>query len=67
MNFNLLEPLIEETANKIQTLKPIEAQTGPAIRNNTEIMNLHIKSLNKFPDYINIYKEISRTIYKKTK
>ena len=64
LNFNLLKPLIEETANKIQTLKPIDAQTGPAIRNNTEIMNLHIKSLDKFPDYINTYKEISRIIFK---
>jgi predicted short-subunit dehydrogenase-like oxidoreductase (DUF2520 family) len=67
LNFNLLKPLIEETANKIQTLKPIESQTGPAIRNDTEVMNFHIKSLNKFPDYKNIYKEISKTIYKKIK
>ncbi len=67
LSFDLLRPLIEETANKIKTLKPIDAQTGPAIRNNTEIMNEHINLLKESPDYINIYKEISKIIFKKTK
>lgn len=67
LSFDLLRPLIEETASKIKTLKPSEAQTGPAIRNNTEIMNEHIKLLKESPDYIDIYKEISKIIFKKTK
>ena len=31
--FAILEPLIKETAAKIETLSPAAAQTGPAIRN----------------------------------
>jgi len=33
LSFDLLKPLIMETANKINNLSPAEAQTGPAKRN----------------------------------
>ncbi len=33
LSFDLLKPLIVETANKIKTLTPTEAETGPAKRN----------------------------------
>jgi hypothetical protein len=33
--FEILKPLIAETANKIMVLSPEEAQTGPAKRNDT--------------------------------
>ena len=33
INFDLLRPLIKETANKIQHMSPYLAQTGPGIRN----------------------------------
>jgi hypothetical protein len=32
IDFNILKPLIIETVNKINTLDPKEAQTGPATR-----------------------------------
>ena len=43
--FDILKPLILETANKIQSLSPIEAQTGPAVRNDTNTINHHISLL----------------------
>jgi len=36
INFNLLLPLISETANRLQYGSPGQMQTGPAIRNDIE-------------------------------
>lgn len=45
--FAVLKPLISETADKIQTLSPKEAQTGPALRGDTETLNRHLEMLNQ--------------------
>jgi predicted short-subunit dehydrogenase-like oxidoreductase (DUF2520 family) len=39
--FAILKPLIQETANKIVTLSPKEAQTGPAKRNDRTTIEAH--------------------------
>jgi len=44
--FEILLPLILETANKITTLPPLKAQTGPAKRNDTKTIEKHIAMLN---------------------
>lgn len=43
--FDLLKPLIMETAAKIETLSPKEAQTGPARRNDKKTIEKHLKLL----------------------
>lgn len=43
--FDLLKPLILETANKIQELSPYMAQTGPAKRHDKKTIKKHLKSL----------------------
>jgi predicted short-subunit dehydrogenase-like oxidoreductase (DUF2520 family) len=43
--FNILKPLIQETANKILTLSPSDAQTGPAKRQDTQTINKHLDFL----------------------
>ncbi len=43
--FDLLKPLIMETASKIETLSPEEAQTGPAIRNDIKTIEKHLHLL----------------------
>jgi predicted short-subunit dehydrogenase-like oxidoreductase (DUF2520 family) len=45
--FEILLPLILETANKITTLPPLEAQTGPAKRNDTKTIEKHTATLTK--------------------
>ena len=45
--FAILEPLIKETATKIETLSPAAAQTGPAIRKDQRTINEHLALLNK--------------------
>lgn len=52
--FEILQPLILETAQKIQTLTPSQAQTGPAKRNDTHTIMAHQKLLTQ---------EHQRTIY----
>jgi predicted short-subunit dehydrogenase-like oxidoreductase (DUF2520 family) len=43
--FSALLPLIDETASKIHTLSPHEAQTGPARRDDANVMNHHLSLL----------------------
>lgn len=62
VDFSILEPLIQETAEKIKHLSPEKAQTGPAQRGDLSIMNEHINLLQPYPDFQNIYKIISNAI-----
>ncbi|MEO0528914.1 MAG: DUF2520 domain-containing protein, partial [Bacteroidota bacterium] len=59
--FHILEPLIEETALKIKNLSPLEAQTGPARRGDTETIQKHIQQLTN-DAYRDIYSLISESI-----
>ncbi|MBR9915746.1 MAG: DUF2520 domain-containing protein [Algicola sp.] len=43
--FDLLKPLILETAMKVQELSPYKAQTGPAKRNDKKTIKKHLKLL----------------------
>jgi len=43
--FDLLKPLIHETANKIDSISPSSAQTGPAIRNDQKTIEKHLHLL----------------------
>ncbi|MDI9258372.1 Rossmann-like and DUF2520 domain-containing protein [Flavobacterium sedimenticola] len=43
--FDILKPLIQETAIKILTLSPQDAQTGPAQRGDTVTINTHLAFL----------------------
>jgi predicted short-subunit dehydrogenase-like oxidoreductase (DUF2520 family) len=61
--FDVLRPLILETANKVQEMNPKEAQTGPAIRFDESIINNHLNELKGFADYQKLYKSISKGIF----
>jgi predicted short-subunit dehydrogenase-like oxidoreductase (DUF2520 family) len=43
--FGILNPLIQETADKIKTLSPIQAQTGPAVRHDQKTIQKHLAFL----------------------
>lgn len=45
LTFEILKPLIQETANKVMTLSPKDAQTGPAIRNDQQTIAGHLAFL----------------------
>ncbi|MES2811620.1 MAG: Rossmann-like and DUF2520 domain-containing protein [Bacteroidota bacterium] len=59
--FEILQPLIIETANKIKTLSPSEAQTGPAKRNDTQTINAHLNFLQDETQK-EIYKILTKSI-----
>ena len=65
VDFNLLKPLILETATKVLEHSPADVQTGPAKRNDQVIMNKHLDLLSEFPQYRSLYESISREINKK--
>lgn len=58
--FDILLPLIKETAAKVNVLKPTEAQTGPAKRNDIKTINNHLSLLNDQQQYI--YKILTKSI-----
>ncbi len=62
LDFDLLRPLILETARKVQFANPSEMQTGPAIRQDHTTVNEHLKMLNDHPDYKNMYDILSKSI-----
>lgn len=59
--FAILQPLINETAQKIIHLNPLEAQTGPAIRNDNVTITEHIEALSN-ENQKTIYKIITKSI-----
>lgn len=42
IDFRLYLPLINETARKVSVMSPREAQTGPMVRNDKEVMNMQM-------------------------
>lgn len=60
--FRTLFPLIEETFAKIHTLTPHEAQTGPALRWDEEVMARHMDMLHD-PRHKEIYRLMSESIH----
>lgn len=64
LNFDLLKPLILETAEKVQSSAPNEAQTGPAIRNDQETIKRHLDLLSGTPGLQKIYQTLSNSIKK---
>lgn len=60
--FEYFLPLIDETVKKIHEIDPKSAQTGPAVRNDTRILELHEKLLKD--ESLEIYKTMNHSIKK---
>lgn len=45
--FEILQPLILETASKMTKMSPLEAQTGPAKRNDVGVLQSHLSQLDQ--------------------
>lgn len=67
IDFEVLRPLILETAMKVQTFEPENVQTGPAVRFDENIINLHLSELSGTPDYQQLYEIISKRIFEHQK
>ncbi len=60
--FDLLHPLILETARKATEMNPVDAQTGPAVRLDKMIMERHKALLNQYPELQKLYTFVSDSI-----
>ena len=63
MPFSALLPLIDETARKVHELSPHEAQTGPALRYDENVINHHLQMLSDEPRLQEVYRLLSRSIH----
>ena len=61
-DFNLLKPLIFETATRLKNTSPAVVQTGPASRKDVETIEKHLQILNEHPKLHKLYQAISDSI-----
>ncbi|MGN1354309.1 MAG: Rossmann-like and DUF2520 domain-containing protein [Alloprevotella sp.] len=66
LSFDMLLPLIDETARKVHCLSPREAQTGPAVRYDRRIIGMQLERLSQTPLSRDIYELMSRSIHQHT-
>lgn len=62
--FEAMLPLIDETARKVHEIAPRQAQTGPAVRYDVNVMDSHLQMLADEPEMQSIYRELSESIHR---
>jgi predicted short-subunit dehydrogenase-like oxidoreductase (DUF2520 family) len=62
LSFDLLRPLILETARKVQEASPGPMQTGPAIRGDRATIAAHLHLLDEYPQLKELYAVITKSI-----
>lgn len=60
--FKVLLPLLQQSVEKLQTLTPHEAQTGPALRGDYAVTNAHEAMLASHPRWQTIYRLLTEEI-----
>lgn len=58
-----LLPILDETVRKLHSMPPRQAQTGPAVRWDRNVMDMHRRMLDGQPDLRQIYDDISQSIH----
>lgn len=66
LSFHAMLPLVDETARKVHILPPKEAQTGPAVRYDEQVMQTHLDMLADDPKVQQIYRLLSESIHNLT-
>lgn len=60
--FSVMLPLVDETAQKVHELSPKDAQTGPAVRGDQNVMQMQAGILADIPAVKQIYEALSNDI-----
>ena len=63
ISFDVMLPLIDETAAKVHGMTPKEAQTGPAVRYDENVIGKQIQLLENQPYFQKIYDCMSKSIH----
>lgn len=58
-----LQSIIQQTVYKLSHMSPVEAQTGPAVRWDTNVLEAHEKALANSPELQTLYKLMSKSIH----
>ena len=61
--FDVMLPLINETAAKVYEMKPKDAQTGPAVRYDENVIGKQSKLLENHPHFKKVYDSMSKSIH----
>lgn len=64
--FDVMWPLIDETARKVHLISPKDAQTGPAVRYDRNVMDAHCHLMDDRQDLQHLYRELSDSIHKRS-
>lgn len=67
LDFEVLKPIILETAEKIRSMKPEDAQTGPARRGDIHTLEKHIEMLGENSELKEVYELLSKSLIAKYK
>ncbi len=62
LDFKLLIPLIEETAQRVKKISPSQSQTGPAARHDAETIRKHLNLLKDHPQLKKLYEFMTEAI-----
>ncbi|MGV3529155.1 MAG: Rossmann-like and DUF2520 domain-containing protein [Flavisolibacter sp.] len=62
LDFSLLLPLIHETGERLGTLPPVQAQTGPAVRKDQQTIEKHLSLLQSHPELFELYRFFTQSI-----
>lgn len=62
VDFSLLQPLVAETARRLQDYAPFDVQTGPGARGDEATIRMHLAELEAFPELQHWYALFSEAI-----
>jgi predicted short-subunit dehydrogenase-like oxidoreductase (DUF2520 family) len=62
ISFDVIKPLIKETAEKVQEVAAENAQTGPAIRGDQNVIDKHLKLLSDDAELSALYRKLTNRI-----
>ena len=66
LSFDVMLPLIEETTQKIKAMHPQDAQTGPAVRYDENVIQAQMQLLADTPALQDVYHLMSQSIHRRS-
>lgn len=67
MSLDVMAPLINETVSKAYAMAPQDAQTGPAVRYDSNVIDSHCSMLDSLPMHRSVYDIMSKSIHEMSK
>ncbi len=62
VDFSMLQPLLEETVQRLEQYHPASMQTGPAVRGDESVIRKHLNMLQQHPALHTLYRQMTENI-----